>query len=109
MHTFRFRALLTLDPPAPGHCAERYPSGTHALMIHVHQHAGLPCDKYLSAEISLDGEQPLVQGEQAVVTVKVTDDDAPSYLAIGQPFTVWGGCAGHGIVSRRVFTTGQPS
>ncbi|HET9899119.1 MAG TPA: hypothetical protein VFQ44_29695 [Streptosporangiaceae bacterium] len=109
MRVFKFRALLTLDPPAPGEDARQYPSGTHSLMIHV-QHVGdLPCDKCLPATISCDVAQPVLQGERRVVTLAVADDDALVYLAPGQAFTTWGACAGHGLISRRVFTDGEPS
>lgn len=109
MGVFKFRALLTLDPPAAGSRARQYASGTHSLMVHIGHVCGQPCDKYLPAVITRDAEEPLLQGQRAVVTVTVTDDDALLYLAPGQPFTIWGGCGGHGLVSRRVFTDGEPS
>jgi hypothetical protein len=43
------------------------------------------------------------------VTITVTDDQAPAYFGPGQPFTLWGECAGHGVVCRRVFTDFGPS
>jgi hypothetical protein len=106
---FRFRALLTLDPPAPGSEALRYPGGTHSLLVHVGRLGELTCDKYFPAVIALDADESLIQGERAVVTVKVTGPDAPRYLSIGQPFTIWGDCAGHGVISRRVLFDGEPS
>jgi hypothetical protein len=107
--TFKFRALLTLDPPGPGRQARQYPSGTHSLMIHVGHVGKVPCDKYFPAVIVRDAEEPLSQGESAVVTVTVVDEDADLYLDAGQTFTIWGGCGGHGRISRRVFTDSEPS
>lgn len=109
MRVFKFRALLTLDPPVPGQAAREYPSGTHALMIHVGHVGSQPCDRCLPAVITRDAGEPLCQGERAVVTLAVADDDALVYLAPGQPFTTWGNCTGHGLISRRVFTDGEPS
>jgi len=109
MRQFKFRALLTLDAPAPGRQVRQYPSGTHALMIHAWQIGDLSHDKYFPAMILRDTEEPLQQGERAVVTVTVDGDDALSYLDAGQKFTIWGGCGGHGVISRRVFTDGAPS
>jgi hypothetical protein len=109
LKVFKYRALLTLDPPASGSAARQHASGTHSLMIHVGHVGSQTCDKYFPAFITFDAESPLSQGERLVVTVTVTDDDAPLYLAPGQSFTVWGDCAGHGLISRRVFTDGEPS
>ena len=78
-------------------------------MVHA-QRIGQPdYHKYFPAAICQDEERPLRPGEQHIVTITVTGDDAPSYLAAGQRFTLWGGCSGHGIISRRVFTAAGPS
>jgi hypothetical protein len=108
MRQFKFRALLTLDPPAPGREVRQYPSGTHALMIHAWQIDDLSHDKYFPTVILPDTEEPLRQGERVVATVTVDGDDALAYLGAGQPFTIWGECGGHGVISRRVFTDGAP-
>ena len=81
MRVFKFRALLTLDAPEAGQDARQYPSGTHALLIHVHHVGDRPCDKCLPAVISRDTGMPLLQGERSVVTLTVADDDALAYLA----------------------------
>jgi hypothetical protein len=108
MKRFRYRALVELDQPRQGRGGRPYPSGTRALMVHA-QHIGQPPGhKYFPATIAQDDEQPLQPGQHAVVTITVTDDDAPSYLAPGQPFTIWGDSTGHGIISRRVFTDSGP-
>jgi hypothetical protein len=104
MRQIKYRALVTLDPPARGAPSRQYPSGTHALMIHAERIGQPSCDKYFPAAVYPDDELPLKPGEQRLVTIAVTGDDAPSYLAAGQPFTIWGGGSGHGIISRRLFT-----
>lgn len=74
------------------------------------RHAGQPShSKYFAAAISRDDGQPLCPGQRQVVTVTITDDEAPLFLAPGSPFTIWGGGSGHGVVSRRVFTGSGPS
>ncbi|HYK33027.1 MAG TPA: hypothetical protein VEV63_13750 [Streptosporangiaceae bacterium] len=109
MRHFKFRALVTLDPPAPNADVRRFPTGTHNLMIHAWRMDDLSSDKYFPTVIACDAEHPLEQGERAVVTFTVEDDDALQYLAPGQPFTIFGGSRGHGVISRREFTDGQPS
>ena len=109
MRKFRFRALVTLDPSARGSPGRQYPSGTHALMVHARRIDQPHCHKYFPAAICQDEERPLRPGEHLIVTITVTGDDAPSYLAAGQSFTIWGGCSGHGIISRRAFTAAGPS
>jgi hypothetical protein len=109
MRQFRFRALVTLDPPAPGTQATEYPSGTHKLMVHARCINEPSRGRYFPAVITRDDEQPLQPDRQAVVTITVADDDAPFYLATGEPFTLWGTGHGHGIITRRVFTASGPS
>jgi hypothetical protein len=62
----------------------------------------------MPATISTDDLLPLQAGDHVVVTITVTDDDAPAYLGPGQSFTLWGGGTGHGIISRRVFADSGP-
>lgn len=109
MRQFRFRALVTLDPSGDGALGSEYPSGTHKLMVHAQRFSQPSSDRYFPAAISRDDEQRLRPGEQAVVTITVTDDDAPLYLATGEPFTLWGDSHGHGVITRRVFTAFGPS
>lgn len=109
MRQFKFRALVTLDPPAPGRDVRIYPTGTHSLMVHARRIGDLSSDKYFPTTIACDAEHPLQQGEPTVITITVAGDDALQYLCPGQPFTVFGASGGHGIISRRVFTDGQPS
>ena len=112
MRQFRFRALVMLDSWAPSPGAEPRgldPGATHALMIHA-RHADQPsCSKYFPAAISRDDGQPLESGQRQVVTITITDDEAPLFLAPGRQFTIWGRGAGRGVITRRVFTSSGPS
>jgi hypothetical protein len=113
MRQFRFRALVTLESWASARREQDRrgldPSATHALIIHV-WHAGQPsCSKSFPAGISRDDGQPLEPGQRQVVTITVTDDEAPQFLAPGRQFTIWGGGSGRGVISRRVFTNSGPS
>jgi hypothetical protein len=107
MRRFRYRALVKLDPPALRGLGRPYPSETRAV-IHARS-IGEPCvHRYMPATISSDDQLPLRPGDRVVATITVTDDDAPSFLGPGQPFTLWGGSTGHGIISRQVFTGSGP-
>jgi hypothetical protein len=108
MKRFRYRALVELDSLRRGATRRQYPSGTRALMVHARRIDQPFLHKYFPATITQDDQRPLRPGQHAVVTITVTDDDAPSYLATGQPFTIWGDATGHGIISRRVFTDSGP-
>lgn len=108
MKRFRYRALIELDLSARADPGKEYLSGTRVLMVHARRIGEPSADKYFSATISQDDQRPLHPGEHAVVTITVTDDDAPSYLGPGQPFTIWGAGTGRGIISRRVFTESGP-
>ncbi len=120
MHRTRFRAAITLNPAAaPGeprppsrHCLDRarYLNPTRALMIEIRPLRNAGSVRHFPAEICWDSEEPLRPGDHAVVTITVTDDEAGDYFAAGQPFTLWsGGEAGHGVISRRVYTDHAPS
>lgn len=116
MRQFRFRALVTLDPaePRPGAPhppARQYPNHTRALMILARPlRADTGPSRCLPAEIWRDDEEPLRPGDRALVTARVSDDQADAFLDAGQQFTLWsGGDVGHGTVCRRVFTDYGPS
>ena len=116
MRQFTFRALVTLSPARPPDetphgAALQYPSHTRALVILARplRADGGP-ERYFPTEIWRDDEEPLRSGERALVTARVSDDDADQFLDAGQQFTLWsGGQVGHGIVYRRVFTDYGPS
>ena len=116
MRQFRFRVLITLDPvePRPGELhprAQQYPCHTRSLMILAEPlRAGVGPARCLPAEFWWDSEQPLHPGDHALVTARVSDDEADAFLDAGQRFTLWsGGQVGHGTVCRRVFTDYGPS
>lgn len=73
-------------------------------------HLGKPMyHKLFRAEISRDEQQPLKPGDHAVVTITLCDDAAAAFFAPGQHFTMWNGSdVGHGVISRRIFTTSGP-
>jgi hypothetical protein len=105
MNRYMYRALVELDPPA---CGGRSRQGTRAFMIQV-RHIGQPsAQKSMHATISSEDQLPLRPGDRVVVTITVTDDDAPAYLCPGQSFTLSGRITGHGIVSRQVLTDPGP-
>ena len=106
MKRFRYRALVEFDQGASGGPGRQYPSGTRALMVHARRIGEPSGHKYFPATIVLDGQPP--PGEHVVVPITVTDDDAPSYFAPGQPFTIWGDAAGRGIISRRLLADPDP-
>jgi hypothetical protein len=108
MKRFRYRALVELDRPVSG-SRTRYAGGTRGLMIHARSLADPSVHKYLPATISTDDQLPFQPGDHVVVTLTVTDDDAPSYLGPGQSFTLWGESTGHGIISRALFTDPDPA
>jgi hypothetical protein len=106
---FRFRAWVTLDPPASKRDDRQYASGTRRLMVHARNSDQPSCDKYFPAAIAEEKGLPLRSGKPMVVTITIMDDQAPAFFSPGQVFTLWGACAGHGVVSRRVFTDFGPS
>jgi hypothetical protein len=106
---FRFRALITLDPAA-GPSAREYASGTRALLVQATRNGKPGTAKFFPAMMTWDDEKnPLRPGDRAVVTVTITDAQAPAYLAAGQHFGLWGAGTGHGVISRQVYTAGGPS
>jgi len=108
MKLFRFRAVIALDPAAAP-SAHGYLSGTRELLVHGTRIDDPGTDRFFPAMMTWDEENTLQPGDHAVVTLTIADDDAPSYLAAGQLFRLWGAGTGHGIISRRVFTTAGPS
>jgi hypothetical protein len=109
MTQFKFRALITLDSPDDNRPSPQYGCGTRRLMVRARCLRLPTLEKLFPSSITRADGQPLKPGEQAIVTITVTDDDAPWFLAAGQEIDIWGGGKGHGIISRRVFTDGSPS
>ena len=108
MKRFRYRALVDFDQPAAGGPGRQYPSGTRGFMVHARRIGEPSGHKYFPATIVLDDQQPPQLGEHVVVTITVTDADARSYLAPGQPFTIWGESTGRGVISRLLLTDPGP-
>jgi hypothetical protein len=107
----RYRALITLDPadPLAMQAPAEFASGTRSLMIHA-WHLGQPVvGRYFPAMITWDGETLLRPGEEKIVTITIADEAAPDFLDAGQEFTLWGGGAGHGVISRRAYVGSSPS
>ena len=110
MKQFRFRALVTLDALTPDRTASQYPSGTHALMVHIRRSARVGGDMFFPAVVTEDDDKPLRPGMHTVVTITLTSDRTAAPLGAGQHFALWrGDDIGHGIVSRQVFTAFGPS
>ena len=110
MKQFRFRALVTIDAVTPDRTARQYPSGTHALMIHIRRSARASGDMFFPAAITHDDGKPLRPGTHTVVTITLTSDGTAAPLDAGQHFALWGGGdIGHGIISRQVYTAYGPS
>lgn len=108
MRQFMFKALLVLDAPVDGRSARQYATGTRKLMVHARCLGQPSYDKDFPAAITCDDDHELRPGRSEVVTVTVADDEAVAFFAPGQHFTIWGGAAGHGVVSRRAFTSSGP-
>jgi len=106
---FKFRALVDIDPADGSSPVRAFHSGTRALTVHACRIGQPASDKYFPAMLTWDDQHDLLPGDHAIVTITVVDQQAPDYLDAGQPFTLWGGGSGHGIISRRVFTDGIPS
>jgi hypothetical protein len=101
LRTFRFQALVTLDPTGPDIPAMHYPGGPHGILVHARQPGHPDRDIYFPAALCRDDEQPLKPGDHAVVTVILASDQAGSFLTPGQRFTLWAGHdIGHGVISR---------
>lgn len=103
-------ASAAASPAGVAEIRRRYHNRTHDLMVRAAS-LGLPArSRSFPAELCWDDEMPLRPGDRHVVTITVTDDDAPAFLSAGQRFTLWdGGEVGHGTISRQVFTDYGPS
>jgi hypothetical protein len=110
MRQVRFRAVIALDPAVPGTAPARprLPY-THELMVRAESLDKPGLFRNFAAELCWDDDAPLHPGDHHVVTVTLTDDDAPRFLGGGRRFTLWSGAeVGHGTISRRVFTEHGP-
>ena len=107
MKRYRFRALVSLDPPGKDHPPRVYPCGTHSLMVRSCRLGDPALCRYFPATIYRADECPLRPGDRDVlVTIEVTDDAACDFLGPGQEVSLWNGTdVGRGVVSRRAFFT----
>ena len=83
MKQFRFRALVTFDAVAPDRPARQYPSGTHALMVHIQRSARADSDMFFPAVITQDDDRPLRPGVRTVVTITLPSDAMAAPLGAG--------------------------
>lgn len=105
----RFRALIALDQPG-GDTAREYANRARGLMVQAHCPGPPGSLRYFPARVCWDGDQTLHPGDHAVVTITMTDDDAPEFFRPGQHFRLWcGGVIGHGTISRKVYSEFTPS
>jgi len=101
---FRFRALIALKAAAPGHHPKHYGNPTRALMLRAANLRSPRCQRFFSAEIAWEDQQPLRPGDRAVVTVTLVDEDTEMFFAAGQRFSLWNGSdIGYGTISRQIF------
>lgn len=110
MRLYKFRALVSLDGSEPEGPPRPYPSGTHSLMVRCSR-LGEPAEqRYFPAAIYRTDDGSLNPGDKrVVVTIEIADDEACGFLGPGQRVTLWHGRdLGHGVISRRVFSTWVP-
>lgn len=93
----------TADPVAAE--GEEYPNHTRELVLRVESPERPGSYGNFTAELCWDDETPLHPGDRHVVTVTVTDDEAPKFLGPGAQFTLWNGVdVGHGTISRQMYS-----
>lgn len=97
-------ALAATVPPG-GDAGEEYRNHTHELMVRAESRQKPGYHRNFAAELSWDDEVPLHPGDRHVVTLTLTDDEAPEFFGPGQHFTLWSGAeVGHGTISRQMFS-----
>lgn len=83
---------------------EEYFNHTRQLVLRAESREKPGYFRDFAAEVCWDDELPLHPGDRHVVTVTITDDEAPAFLGPGRPFTLWNGAeVGHGTISRKTF------
>ena len=107
------RSTAQTGPGAPTTSADdadgQYLNRTHELMLRAESREKPGYYRSFAAELCWDEDAPLHPGDRHVVTVTLTDDDAPVFFCAGQRFTLWKGAeVGHGTISRRVFSEHGP-
>lgn len=101
MKRFKYQALITPKPsPEDGHTAL---PGSPCRMVVRARHHETHQSRMFSALLSTSEESQLGKSE-IVASLVVIGDDAPDWLAPGDPFTLWReGPAGNGVITRRLF------
>lgn len=101
--SFKYRALVRIDPPGAGHCEETLPGSGCRLTVRARHHETRR-SKFFSALVdTADGEPLRSAGHSIQLTMSVLGDDAGDYLDAGDDFFLWRGHdIGHGVISRRL-------
>jgi hypothetical protein len=99
MRRFKYQAMVTPATPEGGHAVLPGPPCRMVVQAHHHETGH---SRLFPALVSSSEETPV--GNEVVASVVVTGDDAPDWLAPGDPFTLWReGPAGNGVITRRLF------
>lgn len=104
MKSYKFLALVTLDPP--GKCGSvSLPEDETRRMAVLGQNHQTHGSQVFSALVTNKGEgSPWIADDHVIVTIVLVGDDARECLDIGDNFTLWlGDGTGHGVVTRRLF------
>lgn len=103
--TYKYRALVKLDPAGPGRRADPALPETGGRLVVRAQHHDTHRSKIFSALISATSDEPLRPTDHSIqLTMTVLGDDACDYLEAGDTFALWRGHdIGHGVISRRLF------
>ncbi len=104
MKLYKFQALVTLWPASNGGPGTELDANPRRMVVRA-RHRETHHSKIFSALVTSDGDAPVPGSPSVVVTLRLTGDDVPDYLDIGEHFDLWrGGDIGQGIISRRLFT-----
>jgi hypothetical protein len=99
MRRFKYQALITPRPPEGGHAAL---PGPPCRMVVRARHHETGHSRLFPALVSTSEETP--PGNEILASLVVTGDDAPDWLAPGDPIALWReGPAGNGVITRRLF------
>lgn len=104
MKSYKFQALVTLDPPSK--CGSvSLPEGETRRVVVLGQDHQTHSSQVFSALVTNKGEgSPWIADDHVIVTIVLVGDDARECLDIGDNFTLWlGDDTGHGVVTRRLF------
>jgi hypothetical protein len=103
--SYKYRALVKLDPPVPGRPADPpLPETGGRFVVRAHHHE-THHSKIFSALVTTSSDEPLRAADHSIqLTMTVLGDDACDYLEAGDTFALWRGHdVGQGVISRRLF------